>query len=226
MCAEQSAAWFGRRRRWTRPALSWSRRGWSDPALSGRRKQRAERSKIRRETPRVWRRAMSKWLALARGGGVSIVPLVPIAQTAAPIGTNGTIGTAVEIAPECAATDPTGANGTIGTAPPISAEEVEAAAEWAVLRLRSDRGLSCSEAEDRAVELVRGELLNDARLVPEQPNPTRCLVCGGPNAIGNPLVPVLTPIKDRHLWLHLEDCHAEHLKRQAKKADALLASSL
>src|SRR4051794_36200933 len=169
---------------------------------------------------------MSKWLALARGGGVPLVPLAPIAQAEAAIGTSGTIGTAVEIALECAATDPIGTNGTNGTAPPISAEEVEAAVEWAVHRFRSDRGLTCSEAKARAVELVRGELLNDARLVPEQPNPTRCLVCGGPNVSWNPLVPVLTPIKDRHLWLHLEDCHAEHLKHQAQKADALLQHAL
>src|SRR4051794_8551048 len=52
--------------------------------------------------------------------------------------------------------DPIGANEPIGTAPPNSAEEVEPAVEWAVHRFRSDRGLSCFEAQARAVELVGG----------------------------------------------------------------------
>src|SRR4051794_11355400 len=39
--------------------------------------------------------------------------------------------------------------------------------------------------------LVRGALLNEGRLVLEQPNPNCCLVCGGPNVSWNPLIPVL-----------------------------------
>ena len=90
----------------------------------------------------------------------------------------------------------------------ISCEEVRAAFEVAADRFAFLRGVSRAQAEASALAMVRGALLNDARLVREQPNPTRCLVCRGPNVSRNPLVPVLTPIKDRHLWLHLEDCHA------------------
>jgi hypothetical protein len=121
--------------------------------------------------------------------------------------------------------EPIGANGAIGTAPPISAEEVRATVEWAVHRFIADDALPLPEAQARAVALVRGELLNDPRLTPKQPNATQCLVCAEAGRHDNPLVPVLTPAEE-HLWLHLEHCHAQHLKCQAEKADKLLATAL
>ena len=66
---------------------------------------------------------------------------------------------------------PIGPIGANGTAAPIAADEIDAAVEWAVHRFRSDHGSTHPEAEARALALVRGTLLNDPRLVPDQPSP-------------------------------------------------------
>jgi hypothetical protein len=115
-----------------------------------------------------------------------------------------------------------GGNGAIGTAPPVSSEEVEAALAWAAHQFETDCGLPRPEAEFRALALVRGEFLNDPRLTSAQQNLTRCLVCGAPERLGNPLVPTVTPISDRFLWMHVEACHTEHLQRCAELVDRLL----
>ena len=86
-------------------------------------------------------------------------------------------------------------------------------------------GRSPSDAERDAVPILRAELRNDPRLTPEQADPYRCLICGQGEAPGRVLVPVLTPVPDRHLWLHLNSCHAEHMRRQAEKAEACLRTA-
>jgi hypothetical protein len=86
-----------------------------------------------------------------------------------------------------------GGNGAIGTAPPVSSEEVEAALAWAAHQFETDCGLPRPEA-----------------------------VCGAPERLGNPLVPTVTPISDRFLWMHVEACHTEHLQRCAELVDRLL----
>lgn len=93
-------------------------------------------------------------------------------------------------------------------------------------RFERERGVSRPVAEASARALVRGELLNNDWLVPEQSDPWRCLICGGGKTEQNPLVPICSPIKDQNLWLHLEQCHAAHLQRQGEKADALLIAAL
>jgi hypothetical protein len=93
--------------------------------------------------------------------------------------------------------------------------------ELAIMRLVS-LGRSRPEAEREAVLIVRSELRNDPRLTPEQPDPYRCLICGQRETPSRILVPVLTPVPDRHVWMHLDGCHAEHCRRQAEKAEACL----
>ena len=96
--------------------------------------------------------------------------------------------------------------------------------EAAAMRLAS-LGRSRLDAEREAILVVRGELRNDPRLTPEQPDPYRCLICGQGDIPGRALVPVLTPVPDHPVWLHLEPCHAEHCRRQTDKVDACLRAS-
>src|SRR4051812_22460324 len=106
---------------------------------------------------------------------------------------------------------------------PVTLDEVLQAIEVSIEWFEQERGCSRPVAEASALALVRGCLLNDPRLVPAQWNTTRCLICNDPGTPSRILAPFCTPIPDRHLWMHLEPCHAEHRRRQAAKADALLA---
>ena len=97
---------------------------------------------------------------------------------------------------------------------------------WISQRLQADHGRSRERANADALALIRSELANDPRLVPEQVNTRVCLVCGLPNQPGHVLVPVLTPTPDRHLWLHHGQCHQAHLDGQAELVGGFLRAAL
>src|SRR3954454_14856981 len=113
-----------------------------------------------------------------------------------------------------------------GTPSPIPLEEIAAAIRWHATRIAEDRGLPPVEAQAHARDMVRSHLLIDQRIVPQQWATSRCLVCGEPGDSWRELAPFCTPVPDRHLWMHLEPCHAEHRRRQAAKVEALLARAL
>ncbi len=115
-----------------------------------------------------------------------------------------------------------GTFGTIGTRPEVPREEVAALLDWTANRLASDRGLAEIEARRKARAIVAAALRNDPRLTPDQPNQHRCLVCNERDGPSRPLVPVLTPKPDFHVWLHAGSCHAEYRQRQSAKVAALL----
>lgn len=108
-------------------------------------------------------------------------------------------------------------------AAPIPVGDVLLAHERAIARLLAT-GTPISEVSGQALAIVRAELRNDARLSEKQADPFRCFVCHDPAKPDRPLAAFLSPIKGEHHWLHL-DCHAEHCRRQAAKADACLAET-
>ena len=97
----------------------------------------------------------------------------------------------------------------------LSKLAIQVRLSWISQRLQAD-GRSRERANADALALIRSELANDPRLVPEQVNTRVCLVCGLPSQPGHALVPVLTAIPDRHLWLHRGQCHQAHLDSQAE----------
>ena len=72
-----------------------------------------------------------------------------------------------------------------------------------------------------ALAIFTAMIGNNARLVPPQQNPWRCVVCDEPGGEGAPLVPVLTPIEEEFRWLHL-GCHDTFCRRQNEAVDELL----
>ena len=128
----------------------------------------------------------------------------------------------VPLVPEGARARAYGAIGTIGTGPAIPPEEVRALFESTLRRLTQEHRLDPAEAYGRACDIVLGELLNDPRLTPRYTRFGECVVCGRREGPGRPLIPVLSPIEGKRLWLHLENCRVEYQRSQRDKALALL----
>lgn len=62
-------------------------------------------------------------------------------------------------------------------------------------------------------------------LVPAQPDPSLCLMCGKPGEPRRAFAAILTPRKDEFLWLHLDPCHAQYVRQQTKRAESLVAEA-
>jgi hypothetical protein len=157
---------------------------------------------------------MNEWLAKARAARISSALSVSepcancavCAKTSADAEANGSFGT----------------NGTIGTGFQIPPEEIASRFSWIRQRLTKEHGRDPERAGSDALAVLRADLLNDVRLMPLQVDTTRCLVCGDVGRPSRPLVPVLAARPDDRLWLHLEPCHAEYLRRQRVKIGQIL----
>ena len=111
---------------------------------------------------------------------------------------------------------------TVATLATVGVPEIRAMFEAIVRRLEQDHGRDLQTARRDALDVLRGELRNDARLAPDQPNPFLCIVCAKSEMPGRVLVP--TPIPARPgdaIWLHL-DCQDAYIRRQGEKIEALL----
>ncbi len=111
---------------------------------------------------------------------------------------------------------------TVATLATVGVPEIRAMFEAIVRRLEQDHGRDLETARRDALDVLRGELRNDARLAPDQPNPFLCIVCAKAEMPGRVLVP--TPIPARPgdaIWLHL-DCQDVYIRRQGEKIEALL----
>ena len=89
------------------------------------------------------------------------------------------------------------------------------------LVLARSSGVPDENARRNALAVFKAMIGNDARLVPPQPNPWRCVVCDEKGTANSPLVPVLTPNEGEHRWLHL-GCHDAYCRRQAATVEALM----
>jgi hypothetical protein len=92
--------------------------------------------------------------------------------------------------------------------------------------LIEEHGRDPVRAGSDALAILRADLLNDVRLVPLQVDTTRCLVCEDVGRSDRPLAPFLSARPDDWLWLHLEPCHAEYLRRQKAKIEQILEAVL
>ena len=115
-----------------------------------------------------------------------------------------------------------GTNGTIGTGSQIPLEEPRSRFEWIRRRLVEEHGRDPELSRADALAILRADLLNDVRLMPIQVDTMRCLVCAG--RPGRHLVPILSTRPNDWLWLHLEPCHNEYLRRQRVKVEQILAA--
>jgi hypothetical protein len=105
---------------------------------------------------------------------------------------------------------------------PIPAFELQVAFETLVLARSS--GVPDENARRNALTVFKAMIGNDARLVPPQPNPWRCVVCDEKGTANSPLVPVLTPNEGEHRWLHL-GCHADYCRRQDATVETLVITA-
>jgi len=104
---------------------------------------------------------------------------------------------------------------------PAAIPQFESQVAFETLVLASYPGVPDDRARRDALTVFRAMVGNDARLVPPQPNPWRCVVCDEPGGEGAPLVPVLTPIEGEHRWLHLA-CHDDYRRQVEAAVDDLL----
>jgi hypothetical protein len=117
-----------------------------------------------------------------------------------------------------------GTNGTIGTGPQIPLEETRSWFEWIRRRLVEEHGRDPELSRADALAILRADLFNDVRLMPIQVDTMHCLVCGGAGRPGQHLVPILIARPNDWLWMHLEPCHNEYLRRQRVKVEQILAA--
>jgi hypothetical protein len=104
---------------------------------------------------------------------------------------------------------------------PAAIPQFELQVAFETLVLASCPGVPDDRARRDARAIFRAMIGNDARLVPPQPNPWRCVVCGESGSANSPLVPVLTPTEGEHRWLHL-GCHDAYQRQVEAAVDDLL----
>ena len=92
------------------------------------------------------------------------------------------------------------------------------------LRLLAEKGRTGEQAMRDAIAITRAKIRNSPALAQDQPDTTRCLICGGLEDGDNPFLPFLSGAPNRPNWLHF-GCHAEHVRRQSEKVDALMTAA-